>query len=539
MREDINSKKVDELIDQCLFELSSLSPKTLKITNKLLKIAKDTNDDSLKSFAYYHQALYHYFKREISKYQPLVKKAVYYALRDDDQTSIARIYNFIAVDNHNNGALDIAYNYFMLAYNYANNMQNEGLMAIIESNLSRLYAELKEYKKSRKYIRSSIRRFDKDKSAVNYIQAAVTLKVNDGIISIMLDDIKTAEKALLSVNKLINKMDEESAKQLDLPRSLLATKLALKKDDKTIIRKELNNLLSLFKDDSLVQELIDDVSSLYHELISHNMKKEAKALIDITNDAFMSTDITYVISQFYQLKADYYERVKDDKKLFEILKEQNKLNTKLRNEQQAMYAHAVSLISLLDDIREEQTKVRNENEDLKHITEIDALTGIANRFKLNQLLNEIEFENKNLAIGILDIDYFKEYNDNYGHLEGDKCLISVAKELSRIASDYNLFCSRFGGDEFVVIYDNYQIKDLDEIVKNIQNRIKNLKIKHEYSHISKYLTVSQGVCYGEPENRAALWGFLSIADEALYAIKKSRENNDQHSSYQLIKYSSK
>ena len=531
------SKDIQNLIDNILEGLSTLSPDTLKYANKLLKIANNLNDDSLKSFAYYNKALYYYFKAEISSYRPLIKKAAYYALKSDDQMSLSRIYNFIAVDTHNNGCFDIAFNYYILAYNYAQSINDEDSMAIIESNLGRLYLELNEYQLSRKYIRNSIKKFSKEKELQNYIETTYFLKANDGIISLMLDDIKAAEKSLKSVDTYIKKSKKDINDRLHLPRELLATRLALKKNNKNTVRKELNILIELLKKEQLIQELIDDISGLYHDLMNHNMKKEAKLLIDSTDKAFMSKGITYVNEQFLELKANYYESIKDNKNLFKVLKEQYKQNIKLRNEQQEMYAHAVSLISLLDGLREEQNKVRNENEALKQISEIDALTGIANRFKMNQVLNNSNYENKALAIGILDIDYFKEYNDNYGHQQGDKCLIKVAKELSKIAKNYNLFCARYGGDEFVIVYEGLKTKELEEVVKLVHEKVLKLKIKHEHSAISNYVTISQGVCYGTPENKAALWAFLGVADEELYAIKKSRKANAK--SYKLMKYKTK
>ena len=127
------SKEIQNLIDNVLKGLNTLAPDTLKYANKLLKIANNLNDDSLRSFAYYNKALYYYFKAEISSYRPLIKKAAYYALKSDDQMSLSRIYNFIAVDTHNNGCFDIAFNYYILAYNYAQSINDEDSMAIIES----------------------------------------------------------------------------------------------------------------------------------------------------------------------------------------------------------------------------------------------------------------------------------------------------------------------------------------------------------------------------------------------------------------------
>ena len=379
------SKEIQELIDQLAIEVRSISPNALKTSNKLLKIANRLKDDSLKSFIYYHETLYYYFQSNIPIYRSLIKKSLYYALKADNQLLLSKIYTTIAVDSHNSGCFDIAYNYYTLAYNYANAVDDIGSVALIETYLGRLFTELKEYKLARKYLRSSLRKFKKDTTSMNHVLTAPILKSSDGIISILLNDIESAEKSLSAVDKIIQKLDEETASKVYLPRTLLATRLSLKKNDKPETRKNLKNLIELIEKEALVQELIDDINGLYNDLMNQNMKKEARALIERVDDAFMSTGITYVTAQFCGIKADFYESTKDDKKLFKVLKDQYKLNIKLRNEQQEMYSHAVSLISQLDTLREEKTKALNENIQLKQIAEIDALTGIPNRFKLNQV----------------------------------------------------------------------------------------------------------------------------------------------------------
>ena len=137
------SEDIQELINQCPLEVSSLSPNATKTIKKLLKIADEFNDNSLKSYVYYHESLYYYFKADIAAYRPLIKKAINCALLADDQIMLSRIYNFIAVDAHNSGCFDIAYNYYSLAYNYAEKNNIGDSQAIIESNLGRIYAELK------------------------------------------------------------------------------------------------------------------------------------------------------------------------------------------------------------------------------------------------------------------------------------------------------------------------------------------------------------------------------------------------------------
>lgn len=97
-------------------------------------------------------------------------------------------------------------------------------------------------------------------------------------------------------------------------------------------------------------------------------------------------------------------------------------------------------------------------------SETDALTRLANRFRLNDYLDQVFekalSEQTPLAMEILDIDYFKQYNDNYGHQAGDECIKRIAKQLELMQNDM-IFCARYGGDEFIILYQNMTEKRSD------------------------------------------------------------------------------
>lgn len=153
----------------------------------------------------------------------------------------------------------------------------------------------------------------------------------------------------------------------------------------------------------------------------------------------------------------------------------------------------------------------------------DQLTGIYNRrgfeMRVEKLLSSLE-DDQSLALAFLDIDYFKQYNDNYGHLEGDQVLQQLAQILVKM--EFELVV-RFGGEEFIVIerFHGESAKRIPEICDVVMAA----EIPHEFSLVADVITVSGGVCtMRETADRPSVSAMLRLADERLYAAKDQGRN---------------
>ena len=160
-------------------------------------------------------------------------------------------------------------------------------------------------------------------------------------------------------------------------------------------------------------------------------------------------------------------------------------------------------------------------------SETDPLTGLANRYRLTessqQMIDDCINANLPLTVEILDIDYFKEYNDNYGHQAGDNCIKAVADLIGEMQDD-NTFCARYGGDEFIIIYKGLDEQAVLEKAHRIKQNIISLALEHEYSKAFPYVTISQGLCTSIHVCEHKIWDFLHIADGYLYNVKKNNRN---------------
>ena len=146
--------------------------------------------------------------------------------------------------------------------------------------------------------------------------------------------------------------------------------------------------------------------------------------------------------------------------------------------------------------------------------------------EITTVTNTIAKENDiPVAMEILDIDYFKEYNDNYGHQEGDRCLVSIANTIRNLVEEAEGFCARYGGDEFVIIYANVTWEQAVSYAEELRRRVLALEMEHRFSKALPVVTISQGICWGIPRKGNRSWDFLHAADNMLYRVKKFSRNN--------------
>lgn len=178
--------------------------------------------------------------------------------------------------------------------------------------------------------------------------------------------------------------------------------------------------------------------------------------------------------------------------------------------------------------KKHEQKLISLNKELEELTFLDGLTGISNRRMFNNTL-ESEWlhcrrDKKALSLIIIDIDFFKQYNDYYGHEEGDKCLIKVAQTLQSITKRSTDLTARYGGEEFVILLPNTTNKNAYEIAKKCLVKIKNLKIYNKNSSISEFLTISCGISTIVPSYNLSSSSLIKSADKLLYKAKRTGRN---------------
>jgi diguanylate cyclase (GGDEF)-like protein len=165
---------------------------------------------------------------------------------------------------------------------------------------------------------------------------------------------------------------------------------------------------------------------------------------------------------------------------------------------------------------------------LREMVARDGLTGIQNRRMFDQHIQRVWLQAvrdaERVAVLLVDIDCFKDYNDHYGHQAGDECLRAVATSLSQCVRRPLDFVARYGGEEFAVVLYEAKREYVAEVLTRIQRSIAELNIPHQASHVATRLTVSIGAAFILPNANRTLEGLIQLADEGLYSAKEQGRN---------------
>jgi diguanylate cyclase (GGDEF)-like protein len=256
------------------------------------------------------------------------------------------------------------------------------------------------------------------------------------------------------------------------------------------------------------------------------------------------------LSVVCKIVADYYEKTGDFRAALEYFKKYHRVDQEIMTSiiGNKLEILKIELGHLKENHKFEKTKIinqrlemeisnhRNELEKIQKLNKVlekktleDELTGVPNRSYINYHLNknweESLLYDPIIALFIIDIDNFKKYNDHWGHLEGDKCLIKVANCLKDIQVKRKDIFGRYGGEEFI-----YYAKDINydqalEVGNLIRNEVEKLCLKYTVDNKSSVVTISVGGAFGKLSNFNNVSNMIEIADKELYKAKDVGRNS--------------
>jgi len=173
-------------------------------------------------------------------------------------------------------------------------------------------------------------------------------------------------------------------------------------------------------------------------------------------------------------------------------------------------------------------KIKTLNEKLEALSMTDELTKLNNRRSFLDYMDIIWKQSRRLKLPVnilmIDVDYFKKYNDSLGHLEGDKALIAIAQCMKKQIKRDTDFVARFGGEEFICLLPYIEKENAENFAKELVQSVENMEIHHPMSEISKYVTISVGMASVVPNEHNSQTQIIDEADKALYEAKHSGRN---------------
>jgi diguanylate cyclase (GGDEF)-like protein/PAS domain S-box-containing protein len=191
----------------------------------------------------------------------------------------------------------------------------------------------------------------------------------------------------------------------------------------------------------------------------------------------------------------------------------------------------IGSVGILSDITERkrvEATLRKMNQDLQLLAALDGLTGVANRRRFDEFIGRewgrMRRERTPISLILCDIDFFKLYNDTYGHQAGDDCLRAVAQAIRKSVKRPTDLVARYGGEEFVVVLSNTNAKGAVNIAENIRKQVEELSVAHHQPTGSRNLTISCGVSCMIPVEDNAPDKLIALADKGLYEAKNQGRN---------------
>jgi diguanylate cyclase (GGDEF)-like protein len=175
----------------------------------------------------------------------------------------------------------------------------------------------------------------------------------------------------------------------------------------------------------------------------------------------------------------------------------------------------------------QSVRLESSNKELHVMAHTDQMTGVANRRafvrSFDDLWQRAVKDGLRLAVAIVDVDFFKSYNDAFGHLEGDKCLMRIANCLQQSFRRASDIVSRYGGEEFLVVFEAENDEDC-ALADKARENVLAMRIPCARTEVSPYVSISIGVCLVRPAADTPTNGVLKTADEALYESKHAGRN---------------
>lgn len=240
----------------------------------------------------------------------------------------------------------------------------------------------------------------------------------------------------------------------------------------------------------------------------------------------LKADISSISSAMdYSLRAS----IRNNDEIGALSREFNAMLGMIESNNKELLRLNAELTSKHQKVLEVQSELQAANTELKRLSEHDPLTGLSNRLALEKKLEQaweiLCRTGDPLTVMLADVDFFKLYNDHYGHQDGDETLKRVADILADAVQRKSDMAARYGGEEFLLVLPGTGVDDAMEVAATLRERILEARIEHSRSPIRPFLTISIGISSIVPNNDLAMEDLIRAADRALYRVKNNGRDN--------------
>ncbi len=521
-------KDTRRLAEAMLEARSRNDPKVMRFSSDLTKRGMELGDHALLGFGYYYSAEAFFLFGHYDKFHRNLASGMKYQQELSQKDLLARSYNLLAIDAMNHGSTELGLGYFLRALRMSEKCGDRYQMSIIRMNIGMVYMRLCMERTALTHLRQSLSLIRTCKKEYFYAFNMLTAVCAQGECYLRLGKTDGARKAMARAEQILASGEIILTDNLNLvPFHCFQAKLYHSQGDFKKRDDSLADLLTSLERTRVVTDIFDDICELCSFMLDIGKTGEAKRVIDRIEPMIKKAGALDLRFRLSALCVRYYRACGDAAKIHRAEAAYYDISVQMQEERIESYQHSVQIQMGMEELQKQQMAILEENVRLTRQAQSDPLTGLPNRYLLNTA-SEAAFERAyrgqaTLAVCILDIDHFKEYNDTCGHQAGDECLIRVARAINTVCDDGGGFCARYGGDEFVILYEGLTDDEVLARAERLRNAVTGMQIPHRASSVAPYVTISQGMRNSVPVEENRLWDYLYAADNALYRVKKTQK----------------
>jgi len=439
--------------------------------------------------------------------------------KSNDITGFTRAINGIGVAYAEAGNEAIAIEYYMEGLARARKERKVGISHLFYNNIGTLYQDLRDYKTSIKYFLMS----EEDLISTGPITPEtakwfIGCYLNLGMSYWHVGNYLYSELYLYKSQKVAEDFDNHSH---DFAIEVMFARLYSSIGNSAYVKDKLPQLIdyldSFSETNQEYQQDVQELIALLQEIKEYDMMKH---VIDRFEAAAKKVDSPAMNLRLQIYKIIYYESIGDDANMQDACIDHAKYYMQVRRKEADENAITLS-------VKMELGQAEEDRKEANRIAEEDALTGLKNRYALSKQAKDFCVRcadaRVSIVVGIVDVDFFKEYNDTYGHIDGDEVLRKIAKVLIQsINPDSQVY--RYGGDEFLIIAGQSFYEDAVRFAEEVKKNLEELAIPSGTGAKYEHVTVSQGYYTLYPQGNDDFKKIMGEADALLYKAKRQGKN---------------
>lgn len=480
----------------------------------------DNNDADYHTYAFAYTFLADYYmaKQDNENCMYYLYMAKTLSEKNNYEDLLIRIYHYYGMIHLNYSDYQTSVDYYFKALTLAKKANHATFTAAIYNNIANIFENAADLEEALVYYKKSLETLQTQNNNLSYASKAITLT---NLCNISYQCSKYEE--LITYFKKFKDIPESEFNDTMtffyyFNKFLYLT--SIHQNNEAL--DELDTLMEMqskMEDRLTVYQLFVYIGDI---LIEMNEKARAQHVLDIIQQSDPANEAMNTL-RIIEMKIRFCEQFNLEYDLNNAYKEYYLANLASINIIKKNSSDGLKAKISLHQSNDERLQIQHQNRQLEQLMNIDELTNLLNRRFFDHYLIRQCSENKDhpLGLAMIDIDCFKEYNDFYGHIEGDKILYEVGDTLNKFKRDNYHIC-RFGGDEFACIFEYCDSSDIEEYLTQVYNDLYQKKLKHCKSYVAPYVTISTGfiMCSECPD----IEFLVRCADEELYNAKRRGRN---------------